>query len=350
VSRAGLLAHYREHLPLDESTPLITLNEGGTPLIRSANLESSLGVRELHFKFEGLNPTGSFKDRGMVMAVARALERRSKVIVCASTGNTSASAAAYAARFGLRAIVLIPAGNIAMGKLLQALVHGAKVVSITGNFDRALQIVRELSENYGVTLVNSINPDRIEGQKTAAFEVVDELGEAPDHLVLPVGNAGNITAYWRGFREYAAAGRATRLPRMLGAQAEGAAPIVRGEPVEEPQTVASAIRIGNPASWESALEARDESGGLIDTVTDTEILAAQSALASREGLFCEPASAAPLALLSKLVKAGRVERDASFVCVLTGNGLKDHDTALRNVTPPVPVEGNTREIARLLKL
>jgi len=286
----------------------------------------------------------------MVVAVAKALEAGSKVLMCASTGNTSASMAAYAARTGLRAIVVVPSGEIAMNKLSQALMYGAKVVALKGNFDSALETVRDLTSHYPVALMNSVNPHRIEGQKTAAFEVVEALGDAPDYLLLPVGNAGNITAYWKGFREYHVAGRATRLPRMVGAQAEGAAPIVTGQPVANPTTVASAIRIGNPASWEGATTARDESGGMIAAVTDTEILSAQITLANSEGLFAEPASAAPLALLFRLVRDGKIEKDATVVVVLTGSGLKDPDAALKNVEPPIELDGDARTLAKVLKL
>jgi threonine synthase len=286
----------------------------------------------------------------MAVAVAKAMEEGARVLVCASTGNTSASAAAYAASQHLRAIVVVPAGEIALNKLSQALMYGAKVVALKGNFDRALAIVRELAEQYPVALMNSVNPYRIEGQKTAAFEIVDELGEAPDYLALPVGNAGNITAYWRGFREYHAGGRSRRLPRMVGAQADGAAPIVRGKAVEHPKTVATAIKIGNPASWEGATTARDESGGVIDAVSDSEILAAQVRLASSEGLFAEPASVAPLALLFRLVREGRVQRDSTTVVVLTGNGLKDPDAALGNIERPIELDGDARAIAKALKL
>ena len=346
----GVIARYREHLPVSDSTPVVDLREGSTPLVRSRNIGPALGLKALYFKYEGLNPTGSFKDRGMAVAVAKAMERGARVLVCASTGNTSASAAAYAASQRLRAIVVVPAGEIALNKLSQALMYGAKVIALRGNFDAALTVVRELAEQYPVALVNSVNPYRIEGQKTAAFEIVDELGEAPDYLVLPVGNAGNITAYWKGFREYHAAGRATRLPRMVGAQADGAAPIVNGHPVEHPRTVATAIKIGNPASWEGATSARDESGGVIDAVSDSEILAAQVRLASSEGLFAEPASAAPLALLFRLLREGKVERDSTTVVVLTGTGLKDPDAALGNVEPPVELDGDARSIAKALKL
>jgi threonine synthase len=286
----------------------------------------------------------------MVVAVAKALEAGSKVLMCASTGNTSASMAAYAARMGVRAIVVVPSGEIALNKLSQALMYGAKVVTLRGNFDSALETVRDLANRYPVALMNSINPNRIEGQKTAAFEVVDALGDAPDYLLLPVGNAGNITAYWKGFREYQSAGKATRLPRMIGAQAEGAAPIVSGHAIPNPTTVASAIRIGNPASWEGATTARDDSGGMIAAVSDTEILSAQIRLASSEGLFAEPASAAPLALLFRLVRDGKIEKDATAVVVLTGSGLKDPDAALKNVEPPIELDGDARTLAKVLKL
>jgi threonine synthase len=346
----GVIARYREHLPVGPNTPEVDLHEGSTPLVPSRNIGRALGLSRLFFKYEGLNPTGSFKDRGMVVAVAKALEAGSRVLMCASTGNTSASMAAYAARMGVRAIVVVPSGEIAMNKLSQALMYGAKVVALKGNFDTALDAVRELTSRYPVALMNSVNPNRLEGQKTAAFEIVDALGDAPDYLILPVGNAGNITAYWKGFREYQAAGHSTRLPRMVGAQAEGAAPIVTGRPIANPRTVASAIRIGNPASWEGATSARDESGGLIAAVTDTEILAAQIRLASTEGLFAEPASAAPLALLIRLVMEGKIEPDSTTVVVLTGSGLKDPDAALKNVEPPIELDGDARTLAKVLKL
>lgn len=347
---AGLIERYAEHLPLTASTPRITLGEGGTPLIESRHIGADLGLRSLHFKFEGLNPTGSFKDRGMVVAVAKALEGGSRAIICASTGNTSASAAAYGARFGLRTVVVVPAGKIALGKLVQAQVFGATVLIIEGNFDEALRSVRQLADTHPVTLVNSVNPNRIEGQKTAAFEIVDELGDAPDILAIPVGNAGNITAYWRGFREYRDAGRATQLPRMVGGQAAGAAPLVLGAPVANPQTFATAIRIGNPASWASAVAARDESEGLIDSVTDAEIAAAQRDLAGVEGIFCEPASAASLAVLRKAVKDGAVARGSRVVCVLTGNGLKDLPAVSDGLPPPQSVTGTPASIAAAIGL
>jgi threonine synthase len=345
-----VIARYREHLPIGPATPEVDLQEGSTPLVPSRNIGKALGLEHLYFKYEGLNPTGSFKDRGMVVAVAKALESGSRVLMCASTGNTSASMAAYAARAGVRAIVVVPSGEIAMNKLSQALMYGAKVVALKGNFDTALEAVRDLTSRYPVALMNSINPNRLEGQKTAAFEIVDELGDAPDYLILPVGNAGNITAYWKGFREYHTAGRSTRLPRMVGAQADGAAPIVNGHPVAQPKTVASAIRIGNPASWEGATTARDESGGTIAAVTDTEILSAQIRLANSEGLFAEPASAAPLALLFRLVREGKIEKGAVTVVVLTGSGLKDPDAALKNVEPPIELDGDARTLAKVLKL
>ncbi|PWK08459.1 threonine synthase [Tumebacillus permanentifrigoris] len=324
----GLLHAYRDWLPINERTPLLSLCEGNTPLIPAPNLSAQLGV-EIFLKFEGLNPTGSFKDRGMVLAVAKAAEEGSSTVICASTGNTSASAAAYAARLGLRSIVLIPDGKIAYGKLAQAMMYGAEIVPVQGNFDQALELVRDVSRAHPVTLVNSVNPYRIEGQKTAAFEVCEQLGSAPDYLALPVGNAGNITAYYKGFREYHKAGIVQSVPRMLGFEAEGAAAIVRGEPIKEPETIATAIRIGNPASWDSAVRAAQESGGAIDSVTDEEILAAYKLLARAEGVFCEPASAASLAGVIKSRAAGQLLSGARVVCVLTGNGLKDSDVALQ---------------------
>jgi threonine synthase len=328
--KPGVIARYAEFLPLTPRTPVFSLGEGDTPLVRCERLEEETGCRELYFKLEGCNPTGSFKDRGMVVAVAKAVEAGSRAIMCASTGNTSASAAAYAAYCGLQAIIIVPGGNIALGKLAQAVAHGARIVPIKGNFDQALQIVRELTQKHPVTLVNSLNPHRIEGQKTAAFEIIDALGEAPDFLFIPVGNAGNITAYWKGFVEHYQAGRARQKPRMMGFQAAGAAPIVRGCIVAEPRTVATAIRIGNPASWRRATLARDESGGTIDMVTDDEIMAAYHLMASRAGIFGEPASAAPLAGLIKLSKSGADFSRKRVVCVVTGTGLKDADVALRD--------------------
>ncbi|MBG9944322.1 threonine synthase [Brevibacillus formosus] len=328
--QSGILARYREFLPITEKTPLVSLHEGNTPLIHAPNLSKQLGV-ELYVKYEGLNPTGSFKDRGMVMAVAKAVEEGSNTIMCASTGNTSAAAAAYAARSGLRCIVLIPNGNIALGKLAQAIAYGAEVIAIDGNFDEALDIVREITAKEPITLVNSVNPYRIEGQKTAAFEVCDALTDAPDILAIPVGNAGNITAYWKGFEEYFAAKKSSRLPKMYGFQAAGAAPLVHGEPVANPETIATAIRIGNPASKDGALNAISKSSGLVDSVTDEEILHAYHLLAKSEGVFCEPASAASLAGIIKLHEAGRLQSGSQIVCVLTGNGLKDPNIALKLV-------------------
>ena len=326
----GVLSRYGEYLPLTDDTPMITIGEGNTPLVRSRVIERELGVGALYFKLEGCNPTGSFKDRGMVVAVAKALEAKAEAIMCASTGNTSASASAFGARFGLSTYVLAPKGRIAKGKLSQALVHGARLVSVDGNFDEILRIAQALTDKYEVAFVNSLNPHRIEGQKTAAFEIVDELGSAPDYLMVPVGNAGNITAYWKGFKEYAELGKASSRPHMMGFQAAGAAPIVEGRPVVNPQTVASAIRIGNPASWDGALAAERESGGRIDKVTDDEILGAYRTIAEKEGIFGEPASAASVAGLYSMVRDGTDLRGASVVCVITGTGLKDQEIALES--------------------
>jgi len=334
---SGLLTRYREHLPITDKTPIFSLGEGGTPLVSVPALAREIGCSELHFKFEGCNPTGSFKDRGMVMAVAKAIEEGSTALMCASTGNTSASAAAYAAYNGLSATIMVPQGNIALGKLAQAIVYGARIVSVQGNFDQALQVVLRICEKHPVTLVNSLNPYRIEGQKTGAFEIVEALGDAPDYHFIPVGNAGNITAYWQGYREYHDAGRASQKPKMMGFQAAGAAPIVRGYPIENPETVATAIRIGNPASWQRAEAARDESGGTIDMVSDQEILAAQRKLARQAGIFGEPASAASFAGLLKMRREGADFGGARIVCIITGNGLKDTDTALKN-SPPEMLE------------
>jgi threonine synthase len=350
VHRAGVLERYAEHLPLTGKTPRITMGEGGTPLIHSVNIGPGLGLKELHFKFEGLNPTGSFKDRGMVVAVAKAIENGATTLMCASTGNTSASAAAYAGRFGMRCIVMIPRGKIAPSKLVQAQVYGARVVEVDGNFDDALNAVRDLSHIDGVEVVNSINPYRIEGQKTAAYEVIEDLGDAPDFLFIPVGNAGNITAYWKGFKENHEQGKSTQLPRMIGAQAEGAAPIVLGQVVLKPKTVASAIRIGNPASWEQATTARDDSGGAIEAVSDGEILAAQRLLASTEGIFAEPASAASVALLAKMAHARRIPAGSRVVCVLTGSGLKDPAATEEHLIAPLQLPADARAIAKALKL
>jgi threonine synthase len=332
-ARPALIERYRAFLPVSEATPPLNLGEGATPLIRAERLGRAIGAPNLHLKIEGQNPTGSFKDRGMVVAVAKALESGAHAVVCASTGNTSASAAAYGAAAGLEVIVVLPRGQTALGKLLQALAAGARVVAVDGNFDDALRIVRALAEQdeHPVTLVNSVNPYRLEGQKTAAFEVVDDLGRAPDVVAIPVGNAGNISAYWQGFREYASAGRSDSTPAMWGFQAAGAAPLVHGRRVERPETVATAIRIGAPASWEKALAARDESGGRIDAVSDDEILAAYRDLAHLEGVFCEPASAASVAGLRKVAATGDLDPDATVVAVITGHGLKDPHTAQRQV-------------------
>jgi threonine synthase len=343
----GVLARYGDFLPITPATPRITLGEGDTPLVRSLRLEKEIGCGELHFKLEGCNPTGSFKDRGMVVAVAKALEAKSRAIICASTGNTSASAAAYGAAFGLSTIIVVPKGNIALGKLAQAIVHGAKIIAVAGNFDQALEIVRRLVEKHAVTLVNSVNPYRIEGQKTAAFEIVDSLGEAPDYQFMPVGNAGNITAYWKGFVEYRAAGRAGQTPKMMGFQAEGAAPIVKGHKIDRPETIATAIRIGNPASWKGAVAARDESGGIIDSVSDEEILAAYHLLASKGGFFCEPASAASFAGLMKWSQKHECS-GKRVVCILTGSGLKDPDIAMARAAPFVEVPAELGKVEEAL--
>ena len=328
-----LMERYRRYLPISDATPALTLGEGGTPLVHARRLGAAIGLANLHLKIEGQNPTGSFKDRGMVVAVAKAAEAGAQAIVCASTGNTSASAAAYGAAAGMEVIVVLPGGHIATGKLLQALAAGARVVAIDGNFDQALAIVRSLAEqdDHPVTLVNSVNPFRLDGQKTAAFEICDQLGRAPDVLAIPVGNAGNISAYWAGFREYAAAGVVATTPRMWGFQAAGAAPLVLGHRIERPETIATAIRIGDPASWTLAIEARDASAGRIAAVTDEEILAAYRDLARVEGIFCEPASAASVAGVRQAAAAGELDRDALVVCVLTGHGLKDPTTAEREV-------------------
>ncbi len=345
----GVLRQYAQYLPVSESTPALTIGEGDTPLVRSRHLEKGLGIGALYFNLEGCNPTRSFKDRGMVVAVAKAVEEGHDVILCASTGNTSASAAAYGAAAALRTIVLVPKGNIALGKLSQAIAYGAKVITIRGNFDDALAIARQLADSYPLTLVNSINRYRIEGQKTAAFEIIDALGDAPHMLCIPVGNAGNITAYWKGFREYAEAGKATRRPRMMGFQAEGAAPIVQGHPIADPKTIATAIRIGNPASWRGAEAARDESGGAICAVSDEEIIEAYTLMARQEGIFCEPASAASIAGLRKLVSSGSDLHDQTVVCVITGNGLKDPALAMDLAEGPLEeAPADIEAVAQLL--
>lgn len=350
----GVIERYRELLPVSQATPVVTLLEGDTPLIAAPRLAEAIGLPlRLHLKYEGLNPTGSFKDRGMTVAISKALEEGSRAVICASTGNTAASAAAYAARAGLRCAVVIPEGAIAMGKLAQSMIQGARVLALEGNFDECLRIVREIAERYPITLVNSLNPNRIEGQKTAAFEICDTLGDAPEFHALPVGNAGNITAYWKGYREYHRLGRISRLPRVLGFQAEGAAPIVRGHPIEHPETIATAIRIGNPASWKGAEAARDESGGAIETVTDAEILDAYRMLASLEGVFVEPASAASVAGVRKLAAAGYfagAAPDDRVVCVLTGHGLKDPERAIAVAEEPIRLAAEVAAIAEALEL
>jgi threonine synthase len=343
---------YASFLPVTPDTPRLSLGEGFTPLVHARNLGRAIGCPNLYLKVEGANPTGSFKDRGMVVAVAKAMERGARAIICASTGNTSASAAAYGAAAGLEVVVVLPAGRIAAGKLLQAQVAGARVLQVEGNFDHALRIVRELTDErepaHPVALVNSVNPDRLEGQKTAAFEVCEDLGGAPDHLAIPVGNAGNISAYWMGFTEYRDNGFVDTVPVMLGFQAEGAAPLVLGHTVEQPETVATAIRIGAPASSDKALRARDESGGRIDTVTDEQILAAQQDLARMEGVFCEPASAASVAGVRQLARDGAIDPGSTIVCVLTGHGLKDPDTAQRMTAPTLSAEPTLADVRRVL--
>ncbi len=325
----GLIEGYRRYLPVTDKTPVITLHEGNTPLIPAPAIAAQIGRQvKVFVKYDGLNPTGSFKDRGMTMAISKAKEAGAEAVICASTGNTSAAAAAYARRGGMRAFVLIPDGYVALGKLAQALLYGAEVLAIQGNFDQALEIVREMSQNYPVTLVNSLNPYRLEGQKTAAFEVVDVLGDAPDWLCIPVGNAGNISAYWMGFCQYHQEGRSTKLPKMMGFQAAGAAPLVSGHIFSHPETLATAIRIGNPANWQKAIAVQDSSKGEFNAVTDEEILDAYRLLASGEGIFCEPASAASVAGLLKV--KDQVPAGATVVCVLTGNGLKDPDTAIKH--------------------
>jgi threonine synthase len=346
----GLIEAYRDHLPVTSATPVVTLLEGNTPLLEAPRLAARAGVARVVLKVEGANPTGSFKDRGMTMAVSKAAERDAKAVICASTGNTSASAAAYAARAGIICAVVLPAGQIALGKLAQALIHGARVVAIPDNFDVALDIVRELGQRAGVEVVNSVNPHRIEGQKTAAFEIIDVLGEAPTAHCIPVGNAGNITAYWKGYTEYRDAGRAAGVPRMLGWQAAGAAPIVRGEPIRHPETIATAIQIGNPASWVQAEAARDESGGHIGAVLDAEILEAYRLLASVEGVFVEPASAASVAGLLKAAAEGLVGRNDVVACTVTGHGLKDPQRAIAEVELAEPVTPEAAAVAEAIGL
>jgi len=346
----GIIDRYRAFLPIAKDDSIITLYEGNTPLHESHNLRNAINPElNIFLKFEGLNPTGSFKDRGMTMAVTQAYNAGSRKIICASTGNTSASAAAYAANSGMEAYVLIPDGKIALGKMSQGMRYGAKVIQIKGNFDDALQIVRDISADGSISLVNSVNPYRIEGQKTGAFEIVDELGFAPDYHALPVGNAGNITAYWKGYKEYHEHRISKSLPKMLGFQADGSAPIVYGAPVENPETIATAIRIGKPASWKQAEAARDESGGRIDAVTDKEILQAYDMLASLEGVFCEPASAASVAGIIKLNNAGYFKAGDKIVCTLTGNGLKDPDTAMKGIATPITIDATEDAVRKVLE-
>ncbi len=350
---SGVIESYSSFLPVNRQTPVITLMEGNTPLVRARNLEKKLGCpARLYLKWEGMNPTGSFKDRGMTLAVSKAIEEGARGFVCASTGNTSASAAAYAARSGYPCYVLIPENAVAMGKLAQSLMYGATVINVRGNFDQALQMVLDIVESRPVTLVNSLNPYRLEGQKTSSFEICDILGEAPHTLFIPVGNAGNITAYWNGFREYRSAGLSSRLPRMCGFQAAGASPIVQGERVENPETVATAIRIGNPASWKSAVDAARDSGGSISTVTDQEILEAYHLLASQEGVFVEAASSASVAGLSKTLQEnpGAFKEGDDVVCVLTGNGLKDLQLAIDNCPQPVTIGADISELEKVMEL
>jgi threonine synthase len=347
----GLIAHYRRFLPVTSTTPVVTLNEGNTPLIESIPLGQRLGRNvKVYLKFEGVNPTGSFKDRGMTVAVSKALGEGVRSVICASTGNTAASAAAYAGRAGLQAYVLIPKGSVALGKLSQSVMHGARVVEIIGNFDICLKVVRDVAERdpIRIRLVNSVNPDRIAGQKTAAFEVCDQLGDAPTHHFLPVGNAGNITAYWAGYKEYKGEGLSSRLPRMMGYQAAESAPIVLGHPIDDPHTVATAIKIGNPASWSGATHARDESGGTIDMVTDAEILVAYRLIAA-QGIFAEPASAASVAGLLKYGASGGLKPGSVVVCTLTGHGLKDPDTAMKNLSNTIVVEPDIEQVLKLLE-
>lgn len=349
----GIIKAYREFLPVSEKTPIVSLCEGNTPLIDAPNLSKKIAPDKnlkIYLKYEGLNPTGSFKDRGMTMAISKAKEAGKTAVICASTGNTSASAAAYAARAGMDAYVILPKGAVALGKLSQAMVYGAKIIALMGNFDDALSIVREIGEKFPVEVVNSVNPYRIEGQKTAAFEIVDALGDAPDFHFIPVGNAGNITAYWKGYKEYYQAGKSKKLPRMIGWQAEGAAPIVKGFPIKNPQTIATAIKIGNPYSWQPALQAAKESNGFIDAVSDEEILEAYRLVASSEGVFCEPASAASIAGVIKAYRRGLFKGDETIVCTLTGNGLKDPDTVIKASEKPVEMPPDLNEIARYLGL
>jgi len=346
----GLLDRYRNRLPISDDTKIISLGEGNTPLIKLQNIPADQGVdAEIFVKYEGLNPTGSFKDRGMCMAVTKAVEEGSKAIICASTGNTSAAAAAYAARAGITAFVLIPEGKIALGKLAQAMMHGAVVIQINGNFDAGMQLVKEVGEEAPVTIVNSINPYRLQGQKSAAFEIVEELGAAPDYHCLPVGNAGNISAHWIGYTEYADDGIISKLPKMVGYQADGSAPFIRGEMVDDPDTVATAIRIGHPQSWDKAWKVKDESDGWFDECSDEEILAAQKLLAEKEGVFCEPASAISIAGVLRDLKSGKIPAGSRIVCTLTGHGLKDPDTAIKQSSRPlISVDATLEQVKKAI--
>ena len=349
--RIPLIERYKDFLPVTDKTPIVSLLEGYTPLVRADRLAAQISDKiTLYLKFEGMNPTGSFKDRGMTMAISNAVENGSRATICASTGNTAASAAAYSARAGLSCAVILPAGEVALGKVSQSMMHGAKVIAVDGNFDDALRVVREITENYPVTLVNSLNPYRIEGQKTGAFEICDDLGAPPTYHAIPVGNAGNITAYWAGYKAYKAAGLIDRLPVMIGFQAAKSAPIVEGRRIPNPETIATAIRIGNPASWKQAEAARDESGGLIEKVTDEEITAAQKMLAAGEGVFCEPASAASVAGVIKKANEGFFKEKCTVVCILTGHGLKDPQRAVKICDPPIELPADTDAVAREMKL
>jgi len=345
----GIINRYRNFMPVTDQTPVVTLKEGNTPLIKAYNIERLYPGYEIYLKFEGMNPTGSFKDRGMTVAISKAVEAEHRAVICASTGNTAASAAAYAARAGIKCVVIIPEGNIAMGKLAQALIYGAKVIALKGNFDHALRIVKDVANHSPYTLVNSLNPFRIEGQKTAAFEIIDALCDAPDYLCIPVGNAGNITSYWKGFREYYEAENARSLPRMMGFQAEGSAPIVRGRIIEKPETRATAIRIGNPARWHEAEAAAKDSGGLIDTVTEKEIFQAYSMLARLEGIFVEPASAASVAGMLQCIRKKLIPEDSTIVCVNTGFGLKDPENAIKESRPPIVAPNDLKAVLEIIE-
>ncbi len=349
----ALIEKYKEYLPVSNSTPIVSLGEGFTPLIKAHRLAHAFGEPKLnlYFKLEGLNPTGSFKDRGMTLAVSKAIESGSKTIICASTGNTSASAAAFAAKAGLACYIILPAGQVALGKLAQALIYGAKVIAIDGNFDQALGLVRELSAQFKLTVVNSINPYRLQGQKTAAFEIIEELETAPDYLFIPVGNAGNICAYWQGFKQWYEIKKINKLPKMCGFEAAGSAAIVTGKPISNPETIATAIRIGNPANWREAEQTAQESEGFIDSVTDAEILNAYQLIAKQEGIFCEPASAASIAGLLKQIQKGNISSSSTIVCVLTGNGLKDPDIAMKTMRADLtPVPADVKHLSKVMQL